>query len=61
MTLLPEDDYLGCTLPTHSLSELRQFRDHFVYLLQHHPDYQMLGWATLPVLEREAVDLSRDV
>ena len=22
---------------------------------------QLLGWATLPVLEREAVDLSRDV
>ena len=38
---LPEDDYLGCTLPTSNLSELWQFRDCCVYLLQHHPDYQI--------------------
>ena len=38
---LPEDDYLGCTLPTHNLSELRQFRDRCAYLLQHRPDYQI--------------------
>ena len=38
---LPEDDYLGCTLPTRSLPELRQFRDHCAYLLQHRPDYQI--------------------
>ena len=38
---LPEDDYLGCTLPTRSLPELCQFRDHCAYLLQHHPDYQI--------------------
>ena len=38
---LPEDNYLGCTLPTHSLSELQQFRDRCMYLLQHCPDYQI--------------------
>ena len=38
---LPEDHYLGCTLPTCNLSELRQFRDRCTYLLQHHSDYQI--------------------
>ena len=38
---LPEDNYLGCTLPTCNLSELRQFRDCCAYLLQHCPDYRI--------------------
>jgi hypothetical protein len=38
---LPEDIYLGCTVPTRNKDELNHFRTHCAYLLQHRPDYRI--------------------
>jgi hypothetical protein len=38
---LPEDLYLGCTIPTRNKDELNRFRTHWAYLLQHCPDYRI--------------------
>jgi hypothetical protein len=38
---LPEDIYLGCTVPTRNKDELNRFRTHCAYLLQHHLDYRI--------------------
>jgi hypothetical protein len=38
---LPEDIYLGCTVPTCNKDKLNRFRTHCTYLLQHRPDYRI--------------------
>jgi hypothetical protein len=38
---LPEDLYLGCTIPSRNKDKLNRFRTHCAYLLQHHPDYKI--------------------
>jgi hypothetical protein len=38
---LPEDIYLGCTVPTCNKDKLNHFRTHCTYLLQHCPDFQI--------------------
>jgi hypothetical protein len=38
---LPEDIYLGCTIPTRNIDKLNRFRTHCAYLLQHRPDFRI--------------------
>jgi hypothetical protein len=38
---LPEDIYLGCTVPTYNKDKLNCFKSHCGYLLQHRPDYRI--------------------
>jgi hypothetical protein len=38
---LPEDIYLGYTVPTRNKDKLNHFRTHCMYLLQHCPDYRI--------------------